>query len=129
MAGPLRARVSWCSRCCILALGLDRAPGAVWPDIALAGMLVAGIWMAVSVLRRARGHAIWSLRNRLLVTYLFIAAVPDSAGSHAGRTWEGSALVSQFAVYMVTSQLERRIDTLASFTESVVRTDPASRRI
>jgi sigma-B regulation protein RsbU (phosphoserine phosphatase) len=96
--------------------------------IALAGMLVAGIWMSLRILRRTLSHAIWSLRNRLLVTYLFIAAVPlllVAALAYLG----GRALVSQLAVYMVTSQLERRIETLTSFTESVVRTDPASRPV
>jgi phosphoserine phosphatase RsbU/P len=102
------------------------APGSLARPIALLSLLISGIWMSVSVLRRARGQLIWSLRNRLLVTYLFIAAVPILLVAMLAYIG-GQALVSQLTVYMVTSQLERRIDTLASFTESVVRTDPATR--
>jgi phosphoserine phosphatase RsbU/P len=94
--------------------------------VAFLAMLISGIWMSVSVLRRIRGQVIWSLRNRLLVTYLFIAAVPILLVAMLAYLG-GRALVSQLAVYMVTSQLERRIETLNSFTESVVRTDPATR--
>lgn len=100
--------------------------GEVVRGIALLALLISGIWMSVTVLRRLRGQVIWSLRNRLLVTYLFIAAVPIlliAALTYLG----GRALISQLAVYMVTSQLDRRIDTLESFTESVVRTDSATR--
>lgn len=102
------------------------APNGVWEALALFALLISGVVMSVSILRRLRGQLIWSLRNRLLVTYLFIAAVPIlliATLLYLG----GRALVSQLAVYMVTSQLDRRIDTLASFTESVVRTDPATR--
>lgn len=108
-----------------LALGWI-APNGLARALAMLALLISGIVMSVSVLRRLRGQLIWSLRNRLLVTYLFIAAVPIllvAALLYLG----GRALVSQLAVYMVTSQLDRRIDTLASFTESVVRTDPATR--
>ena len=37
------------------------------------------------------------------------------------------SLVNQLAVFLVTSALDRRIDSLSSITESVVRTDQASR--
>ncbi len=102
------------------------APNGLPRALALLALLISGVVMCVSILRRLRGQLIWSLRNRLLVTYLFIAAVPIlliAALLYLG----GRALVSQLAVYMVTSQLDRRIDTLSSFTESVVRTDPATR--
>lgn len=108
-----------------LALGLMPS-SRLARAVALLAMLVSGIWMCVAVLRRLRGQLIWSLRNRLLVTYLFIAAVPMlliALLTYMG----GRALISQLAVYMVTSQLQRRIDTLESFTESVVRTDSAIR--
>jgi sigma-B regulation protein RsbU (phosphoserine phosphatase) len=102
------------------------APGSLARPITMLALLISGIWMSISVLRRARGQLIWSLRNRLLVTYLLIAAVPILLVAMLAY-FGGQALVSQLAVYMVTSQLERRIDTLESFTESVVRTDPATR--
>lgn len=102
------------------------APNGALRPMALAVTLICGVWMSVNVLRRLRGQVIWSLRNRLLVTYLFIAFVPILLV--AGLAYlGGQALVRQLAVYMVTSQLDRRIETLASLTESVVNTDAASR--
>jgi phosphoserine phosphatase RsbU/P len=102
------------------------APHGALRLAALIGMLVTGIWLAVRLLRRASGPVLWRLRNRLLVTYLFIAALPILLVlALAGMGLY--SLVSQLAVYMVTSQLERRIETLDSFTDSVVRTDPVSR--
>ncbi len=94
--------------------------------LSLIGMLVFGPWMIVRLLRRIKGHLIWSLRNRLLVTYLFIAGVPILLIAALAYV-AGSALVSQLAVYMVTSQLDRRIETLSSLTDTVVRTDPTNR--
>jgi sigma-B regulation protein RsbU (phosphoserine phosphatase) len=102
------------------------APNRGFRIAALFGMLATGIWSIVRLLRRAAGPALWRLRNRLLVTYLFIAALPILLVA-ALVVLGGYLLVSQLAVYMVTSQLERRIDTLQSFTDSVVRTDPTSR--
>ncbi len=102
------------------------APSGALRIVALIGMLGTGIWFGVRVLRRATGLIIWRLRNRLLVTYLFIAALPILLVA-ALALLGGYLLVSQLAVYMVTSQLDRRIETLDSFTKSVVRTDPVSR--
>ena len=89
--------------------------------------MVTGIWLTGAAVGWGARHAIWRLRNRLLVTYLFIAVVPlvlVAALAELG----GLSLVNQFAVFLVTSALDRRIDTLTSITESVVRTDrPAVR--
>ena len=108
-----------------LALGVFAPTGAL-RIAALIGMLATGVWLGVRVLRRGAGLVIWRLRNRLLVTYLFIAALPILLVAGLAVVG-GYSLVSQLAVYMVTSQLDRRIETLTSFTESVVRTEPASR--
>ena len=108
-----------------LLLGVVASHGA-GRIAALLGMLVAGIWVSVRLLRRSTSHLLWRLRNRLYVTYLFIAALPILLVAVL-VVLGGISLVNQLAVYMVTSQLDRRIETLDSFTESVVRNDPASR--
>lgn len=102
------------------------APNGALHVVALLGMLVAGIWMGVKLLRQARDRIIWRLRNRLLVTYLFIAAVPILLVASLA-VLGGYLLVEQLAVYMVTNQLDRRLETLSSLTDSVVRTEPVSR--
>jgi phosphoserine phosphatase RsbU/P len=108
-----------------VALGVLAPFGALRNAVTL-GMIVTGGWVSVRVSRRAIGLVTWRLRNRLLVTYLFIAALPILLVAGLA-VLGGYSLVSQLAVYMVTSQLDRRIETLASFTESVVRTEQASR--
>src|SRR5882724_1848966 len=82
---------------------------------AIAQFLVAvfGIWLSVRWLRFITRRAIWRLRNRLLVTYLFIAVVPLSlivilSGLGA------YAIASQFVVHLMSSELDRRIDMLTA---------------
>ena len=90
------------------------------------GLLITGIWLAIRLIRRAARQTIWRLRNRLLVTYLFISGVPILLVT-ALAVMGGYSLVSQLAVYLVTTELERRIDTLTSIADSVARSDPESR--
>jgi len=90
------------------------------------GALVTGVWLAIRLLRMAARHATWRLRNRILVTYLFIAVVPIVLVAGLAIA-SGYALVAQLAVYLVTSELDRRIDGVKSAAESVVRTAPADR--
>lgn len=90
------------------------------------GAIVTGVWLVVRLLRMAARQAVWRLRNRLMVTYLFIAAVPILLIVLL-TVVGGEFLARQLAVYLVTSELDRRIDGLVSAGESVVRTEPASR--
>jgi len=75
--------------------------------------VVAGLWLAIRLLRLVSRQALWRLRHRLLVTYLFIAVVPIVliAGLAA---LGGYMLVYQLASYLVTTELDRRIDGLAA---------------
>jgi len=90
------------------------------------GLFVTGIWLLVRLCRRAARQSIWRLRNRLMVTYLFISIVPILLVA-ALAILGGYSLVSQLAVYLVTSELDRRIDALSSIAATVVHTDPESR--
>ncbi len=75
--------------------------------------IVAGLWLAIRLLRLVARQAVWRLRHRLLVTYLFIAVVPILliAGLAA---LGGYMLVYQLSAYLVTTELDRRIDGLAA---------------
>ena len=53
----------------------------------------------------------WRLRNRLIVTYIFIAMVPIVLIATLAALG-GYLLVNGLAVYLVTSELDRRIDSL-----------------
>ena len=73
--------------------------------------IASGLWLAIRLLRMAARQAVWRLRHRLLITYLFIAVVPIVliAGLVA---LSGYMLVSQLAAYLVTAELDRRVDGL-----------------
>src|SRR5215472_10214351 len=102
------------------------APASGFRFAVAIGLLVSGVWLTARLARRAMRQTIWRLRNRLLVTYLFISGVPILLVA-ALAILGGYSLVSQLAVYLVTTELERRIDGLASIAESVARTEPEAR--
>ena len=102
------------------------APNSLWRFVAGLGAIVTGFWVAIRMLRMAAKQAIWRLRNRLLVTYLFIAVVPIllivvlAAGG-------AEFLARQLAVYLVTSELDRRVENLQAASESVEQAAPIDR--
>jgi sigma-B regulation protein RsbU (phosphoserine phosphatase) len=102
------------------------APRSGFRIIVGLGLLISCVWLAVRLLRMVARQAVWRLRNRLLVTYLFIAAVPILL-IVALAIVGGMLLANQLAVYLVTSELDRRIESLESAAQSVVRTVPADR--
>jgi len=87
-----------------------------------------GIWLALRLLRLAIRRGIWRLRNRLLAAYLFMAVVPILLiGTLA--VFAGRAIASQLAVYLVTSELDRRIDGLRLLGESLAKSRASERRV
>ncbi|MGH9664566.1 MAG: hypothetical protein ACRD9L_09105, partial [Bryobacteraceae bacterium] len=105
---------------------LFTAAGSVWTTVAEVAACFFGGWLMVRVFRAGLRQAIWRLRNRLLVTYLFIAVVPILLIATLAMI-AAYALTSQVAVYLVTSELERRIASLQSATASLERTPAAAR--
>src|SRR6516162_4260627 len=117
----LKTAIEWMGRIggafCVLlvayvALGF-LAPASAFRLVIGLGLLITGTWLAIRLIRRAARQTIWRLRNRLLVTYLFISGVPILLVA-ALAIMGGYSLVSQLAVYLVTTELQRRIDSLAS---------------
>ncbi len=115
--------------CILLAIDIALVPfGAAGTLRAFlqAALILLGLWIVVRLSRVAIRRAIWRLRNRLLVTYLFIAVVPvllivTLAGLGA------YALISQLAVYLCSSELDRRITTLQFITDALVTAEPKHR--
>jgi phosphoserine phosphatase RsbU/P len=88
------------------------------------GVVGTGFWFGGRLLKKA----VWRLRNRLMVTYMFIAVVPIVLV--AALAWFGGyILIMQLAAYLVTSELDRRIASLDSAAESIVRSAPADRPV
>jgi sigma-B regulation protein RsbU (phosphoserine phosphatase) len=75
--------------------------------------VIAGLWLMVRLLRLVARQALWRLRHRLIVTYLFIAGVPLLLIIGLGAL-AGYMLVYQLSAYLVTAELDRRIDGLTA---------------
>jgi len=75
--------------------------------------IVAGLWLAIRLLRLAARQALWRLRHRLIVTYLFIAGVPLLLIIGLAAL-AGYLVVYQLSAYLVTTELDRRIDSLTA---------------
>jgi sigma-B regulation protein RsbU (phosphoserine phosphatase) len=91
-------------------------------SLAVVFALISGVRWAYRATRRA----IWRLRNRLIVAYLFIAFVPLllmllllELGA-----W---ALTGQIGAYLLNSEFERRVETLRRQAEVLSRVPPQMR--
>ncbi|MGI8746257.1 MAG: PP2C family protein-serine/threonine phosphatase [Bryobacteraceae bacterium] len=108
-----------------LPLALLKSASAFVPILQFA-LILLGAWILLRISRKGMQKAIWRLRNRLLVTYLFIAVVPVLLiATLAGL---GAYLfIGQLAVHLVTSELDRRVTSLRFIGETVARAGPADR--
>jgi len=110
----------------LLVVRLVAGPLAVTP--LRFAVYFTGMWVLLRLARKAFRRGIWRLRNRLLAAYLFMAVVPILL--IATLALVGIRMVSsQLAVYLVTSELDRRIDGLQLLGQSFVEESPAERRI
>jgi len=99
------------------------APQTLFGAAVLIAAAIAGIWLLIRITRRILKAAVWRLRNRLLVTYVFIAVVPIALILSLVALGAYS-LVNQLAVYLVTSELDRRIEALEDAARSMVEFPP-----
>ncbi len=79
---------------------------------------LAGIYLVFRLLAWGRSRLLWSLRNRLIVAYLFIAVVPVLLlVILAVRSAE--ILYSQLAAYLLYEDVQRRKDMAADIAEHI----------
>lgn len=100
---------------------LEQLPGTErLRGVAQLAAVVTGAALAFRLIRLAIRKSIWRLRNRLLVAYLFVALVPLTLLILLGlaAAW---AMSGQIAVYLVTSEFERRLDLLERAGRSALR--------
>ncbi|MCL6505816.1 MAG: hypothetical protein K6T59_02225, partial [Bryobacteraceae bacterium] len=124
-------QLGWVERLFAAAVLLHIALRWAAPAGALAALsqllaTVFGLAAALRLARRGLRKAIWSLRNRLVVAYIFIAVVPvalilvlAAIGAYL--------LYGQIAVYLVSSELERRAAALDSPVIGLLATEPRDR--
>ncbi len=86
------------------------------------------VWVSWKLVQLAlsRSQLIWKVRNRLIVTYLFIAVVPIAL-ILAFFLIAGWTLTAQFAGYMVTAAMENRERSIETPARLLARELPADR--
>ncbi len=102
------------------------APASIARPLAGIALTLTGFWVAIRWTRRGIRAAVWRLRNRLVVAYLFIAVVPvvlilalASIGAYI--------LTGQIAVYLIASAIDRRTESLAGSAQELLSSAPADR--
>lgn len=95
-------------------------------SIFLFGAVVAGCWLAIRVIRWVAERAIWRLRHRLIITYLFIAVAPVLLLIVLGL-FAGYSLLLQVAMNTVTAELDDREEEIESLAASIAKLPPDSR--
>jgi sigma-B regulation protein RsbU (phosphoserine phosphatase) len=89
-------------------------------------VIVLGIWEVFRLARIALRSAIWRLRNRLIVTYVLIAVVPLLLIITLVALG-GYILAGQVAIYIVRSELNRRVASLQSALGGFAQAKPGAR--
>jgi sigma-B regulation protein RsbU (phosphoserine phosphatase) len=102
-------------------------PGAGFRLLVSIALYAAGALYALQLLRRNLRRLIWRLRNRLIVAYLFIAFVPIVLIVILVAIG-GYILAGQAAVYLVSSDLDRRIASLNGVARMLAQTPAAKRQ-
>jgi sigma-B regulation protein RsbU (phosphoserine phosphatase) len=102
-------------------LRLAGAPGA---SAALAGWItflgwVVTILLLVVALRWFRTHVLWSVRNRLIVTYLFIGGVPVALAV-AMAAGSGYLVMGDLATFIAVSEIKEQEQRLGAANAAAV---------
>jgi len=84
------------------------------------GAFILGLLALFKLARRGMRKAIWRLRNRLIVAYLFIAVVPIIL-IVALVGIASYAVIGQMAVYLVNTELSHRVNSLLRPAEALAR--------
>ena len=96
----------------LLDIALTVLPGAagLGAIVTIAVLILAAIALVRLVIRNLN-RTMWRLRNRLIVSYLFVAVVPLALATMLIAI-AGYVLVGQVAIYAVSLELERRVAEL-----------------
>ncbi len=122
-------RVSWRDRLALLVVTLSVAIRLAGVTAAPAGFIhflawVAVAWLPFRLISAHRDKFLWSLRNRLVVAYLFIAVVPmililaiGGLAAYIGYT--------QLAAYTIYSDIQAKLQKVAD-TAELMLTNPGA---
>jgi phosphoserine phosphatase RsbU/P len=127
------SRLSWLDIVCsaIVALGvlveLFGINGGVFSFLEFLAV-VAGVYLLVRFVGWWRSRLLWSLRNRLIVAYLFIAVVPILSFLIL-VVFFARILYSQLGAYLLYEDIHHRIEMIADIAQHIAiahKTLPAS---
>jgi phosphoserine phosphatase RsbU/P len=90
-------------------------------------LVIVGVILGVRLIRHIIRKSIWRLRYRLMVTYVFIGVVPIVL-ILALAVLGTLIVVGQVAVYLVSSELERRAAVLTEPVRTISQARPADRQ-
>ncbi|HBY60915.1 MAG TPA: hypothetical protein DEH78_13920, partial [Solibacterales bacterium] len=115
--------------------GLAALAGALWlagaqgfaPGLVIFAAVALGAWLGLRLLLAAIRRSIWRLRNRLIVTYVFIAFVPVILILFLAQLG-ASVIAQQVGVYLVNSELDRRLLFIRSGAAGYLRVPAESRQ-
>jgi len=99
------------------AVALAAGWGALGLVLKIAGMLAA-VYLAVRLGKWSRERVLWSLRNRLIVAYLFIAVVPVLL-LMVLAVLAGQILYSQLGAYLLYEDVQSRLELMQTAAESL----------
>ena len=91
--------------------------GGVWSFLKFLGVLAA-IYLIVRLVGWWRTRLLWSLRNRLIVAYLFIAVVPILLIVTL-VILAGQIVYSQLGAYLLYQDIHRRIEMMADISQHI----------
>src|SRR3984957_12738605 len=80
--------------------------------------VLAGIYLIVRVIAWGRNRLLWSLRNRLIVAYLFIAVVPILL-IMTFVVLAGNFLYSQLGAFLLYEDLHRRVEMMTDIGQHI----------
>jgi sigma-B regulation protein RsbU (phosphoserine phosphatase) len=101
-------------------VSVARILGVAVPRYGFLGFLalVAGSYLLIRLIAWFRRNGLWSLRNRLLVAYLFIAVVPVML--LVGMAWLSAYIIyAQLGAHLLQTDLQERIDKVAAIADAV----------
>src|SRR5579864_7740819 len=114
------------SRLDLVALGLFAAGSAAFFLELTSGLfsflkflaMLAGVYLLFRFIGWWRTRLLWSLRNRLIVAYLFIAVVPVLL-LVALAIFSGLILYTQLGGYLLYDDMQHRVQTMADGAEQI----------
>ncbi len=127
------SRLSWLDIACSAIVALGLLVGLLGINGKVSSFLeflavVAGIYLVVRFVGWWRSRLLWSLRNRLIVAYLFIAVVPILS-FFILVVLAARILYSQLGAYLLYEDIHQRIEMIADIAQHIAiahRTLPAS---